>query len=356
MMDTTLCNVAGDKEITDELLFCNDEEKATMSSKPPPSPNRQKLAPLAAAASFEDEKPRFPEMSDCNLRLKNLLKHNLSLRRTELLSEHASQGFFKTEKDCTGDSESLTCFHCGYVAQNVTSLELLPLRHYDEATKPCAFNLFYIITSWELATDYLDHPTRKAHYQCSMYWYQTVAENSTWETICRSTLLYYLKMESKNILMTAPKNLKLVYSALSRLNVDYQSLKSKASTEAFERQKTTRKVEDLEKQVSDLSETNNRLRVERREFSETTKRLRAERNSLQWKLTESEAFVSMVCEASTARTTNSEALKCIICMDADRNTLYRPCHHLLCCEACSKRIHTCPTCRMNIEKRLLVHL
>lgn len=51
--------------------------------------------------------------------------------------------------------------------------------------------------------------------------------------------------------------------------------------------------------------------------------------------------------------------ECIICMDKQRNILFLPCNHLICCEQCSiEAIYKdqCPSCKQNIEDRININI
>lgn len=47
---------------------------------------------------------------------------------------------------------------------------------------------------------------------------------------------------------------------------------------------------------------------------------------------------------------------CKICFDANFNTVFLPCGHLLCCEDCAKTIRTCPMCRSTVDSAKKVFL
>jgi hypothetical protein len=53
--------------------------------------------------------------------------------------------------------------------------------------------------------------------------------------------------------------------------------------------------------------------------------------------------------------TDIELLKCSICMENKKNTLFN-CGHLCSCRACSERLETCPVCRAGISTRTNVYL
>jgi hypothetical protein len=47
---------------------------------------------------------------------------------------------------------------------------------------------------------------------------------------------------------------------------------------------------------------------------------------------------------------------CRICLDKERNILFKPCHHILTCADCSRTVRECPLCRKKIEKRVRIYL
>lgn len=50
------------------------------------------------------------------------------------------------------------------------------------------------------------------------------------------------------------------------------------------------------------------------------------------------------------------APQCVVCLDADRNTVLFPCRHLCCCAECSVRVEECPLCRSRVRHRVEVWL
>ena len=50
--------------------------------------------------------------------------------------------------------------------------------------------------------------------------------------------------------------------------------------------------------------------------------------------------------------------QCIICKSNDRNILFTPCYHCVCCSECSSSLYTnvCPTCRGDINEKLVIFL
>jgi hypothetical protein len=44
--------------------------------------------------------------------------------------------------------------------------------------------------------------------------------------------------------------------------------------------------------------------------------------------------------------------ECIVCMDAKRDSIFLPCCHLITCQACAKKVSTCPMCnKIIVEKK-----
>jgi len=46
---------------------------------------------------------------------------------------------------------------------------------------------------------------------------------------------------------------------------------------------------------------------------------------------------------------------CVVCYDKQKDTVFFPCGHLVCCQRCSIKLPTCPICRQAIVRSLLVH-
>jgi hypothetical protein len=63
-----------------------------------------------------------------------------------------------------------------------------------------------------------------------------------------------------------------------------------------------------------------------------------------------------VDEDRAARDPQGESARCLICQDADRNTLFQPCRHICACSPCSDRLDKCPMCRTRIESKTTVFL
>ena len=45
-----------------------------------------------------------------------------------------------------------------------------------------------------------------------------------------------------------------------------------------------------------------------------------------------------------------DELMCRVCMDADIDTAFCPCGHLVCCSSCAERLDSCPVCRSHITQ------
>ena len=45
-------------------------------------------------------------------------------------------------------------------------------------------------------------------------------------------------------------------------------------------------------------------------------------------------------------------LQCAVCMEAERDTLFVPCNHVVACAGCAARVQTCPVCRAAIGSKL----
>jgi CBL proto-oncogene N-terminus, EF hand-like domain/Zinc finger, C3HC4 type (RING finger)/SH2 domain len=46
--------------------------------------------------------------------------------------------------------------------------------------------------------------------------------------------------------------------------------------------------------------------------------------------------------------------RCVVCMDAMRDTVFLNCRHMVCCKVCAPRVSTCPMCRQRITEVLEV--
>ncbi|AGR56853.1 iap3 [Hemileuca sp. nucleopolyhedrovirus] len=48
--------------------------------------------------------------------------------------------------------------------------------------------------------------------------------------------------------------------------------------------------------------------------------------------------------------------RCVICLDNERQIMFQPCHHVVCCRTCSDLITDCVICRSVIIERVIVFL
>ena len=51
-----------------------------------------------------------------------------------------------------------------------------------------------------------------------------------------------------------------------------------------------------------------------------------------------------------------ENLKCVICLEQDKNVVFLPCNHMVCCEECANSVDKCPMCRKSIVSRIKVFM
>ena len=49
-------------------------------------------------------------------------------------------------------------------------------------------------------------------------------------------------------------------------------------------------------------------------------------------------------------------LQCAVCMEAERDTVFVPCNHVVACAGCAARVQTCPVCRAAIGSKLPVNM
>ncbi|QUJ09289.1 IAP-3 protein [Gynaephora ruoergensis nucleopolyhedrovirus] len=49
-------------------------------------------------------------------------------------------------------------------------------------------------------------------------------------------------------------------------------------------------------------------------------------------------------------------LRCAVCLDAERQIMFEPCRHVVCCDACSRLIIECVVCRALVFNKILVYL
>jgi hypothetical protein len=55
---------------------------------------------------------------------------------------------------------------------------------------------------------------------------------------------------------------------------------------------------------------------------------------------------------------NNGTTLCVVCLDAEKNTVLLPCRHLCLCSTCAQipELVQCPLCRSPVESRLEVYL
>ena len=63
---------------------------------------------------------------------------------------------------------------------------------------------------------------------------------------------------------------------------------------------------------------------------------------------------STATPAPAADAADPAGTTCILCMEAERDTVLVPCGHLACCQDCSARLRTCPLCRTRIVQAVRV--
>ncbi|CAH1716434.1 unnamed protein product [Chironomus riparius] len=63
---------------------------------------------------------------------------------------------------------------------------------------------------------------------------------------------------------------------------------------------------------------------------------------------------SPTSSASSSHNTTTNAVECVICMDAVTRVIFLPCGHLCCCISCSSDLTSCPMCRGTIERKIKV--
>ena len=49
-------------------------------------------------------------------------------------------------------------------------------------------------------------------------------------------------------------------------------------------------------------------------------------------------------------------LQCAVCMEAERDTMFVPCNHVVTCAGCAALVQTCPVCRAAIGSKLPVNM
>ena len=50
-----------------------------------------------------------------------------------------------------------------------------------------------------------------------------------------------------------------------------------------------------------------------------------------------------------------DRFECIICLNNERNNLFLPCKHLVCCSSCIKKIKFCPLCQKEISSNIKIY-
>lgn len=63
---------------------------------------------------------------------------------------------------------------------------------------------------------------------------------------------------------------------------------------------------------------------------------------------------SPTSSASSSHDATTNAVECVICMDAVTRVIFLPCGHLCCCISCSSDLTSCPMCRGSIERKIKV--
>ena len=69
-------------------------------------------------------------------------------------------------------------------------------------------------------------------------------------------------------------------------------------------------------------------------------------------------YIYPISNETENHTTN---LRCVVCMENDRNILFNPCHHLCCCSTCISQMmidrsnFNCPICRTSIEQTVEIY-
>ena len=51
-------------------------------------------------------------------------------------------------------------------------------------------------------------------------------------------------------------------------------------------------------------------------------------------------------------------IRCKVCLSAESNTIFQPCHHITCCKACAQQLvnEFCPVCRAPINNVLPAYI
>ncbi|QHB21765.1 IAP-3 [Artaxa digramma nucleopolyhedrovirus] len=58
----------------------------------------------------------------------------------------------------------------------------------------------------------------------------------------------------------------------------------------------------------------------------------------------------------TQTNNNGGELCCAVCLDSGRQIMFDPCHHVVCCDKCSRLVSKCVVCCVQISKRTVVYL
>ena len=45
---------------------------------------------------------------------------------------------------------------------------------------------------------------------------------------------------------------------------------------------------------------------------------------------------------------------CVVCMEASRGVVFRPCDHFVVCALCAERLRCCPMCMVDVERAVSV--
>jgi baculoviral IAP repeat-containing protein 7/8 len=61
-------------------------------------------------------------------------------------------------------------------------------------------------------------------------------------------------------------------------------------------------------------------------------------------------------EDSAAEPARGGELLCSVCLDAQREIMFSPCHHVVCCAPCADMVDACVVCRAPVERRVKVFL
>ena len=63
-------------------------------------------------------------------------------------------------------------------------------------------------------------------------------------------------------------------------------------------------------------------------------------------------------EVSKENIAIKKRIQCVVCLNKDRNIVFLPCNHCICCNDCANILQNnkCPTCRGNIQDKQIVYL